>query len=88
MSTPAGDIEILFEDDHLIAVVKPAGLPTANAARGQESLFTILQQRRGSGAFVGIVSRLDAVVSGTPSNVVGLPLELVRDMLARIQRAR
>ena len=64
MSTPAGDIEILFEDDHLIAVVKPAGLPTANAARGQESLFTILQQRRGSGAFVGIVSRLDAVVSG------------------------
>lgn len=64
MSTPAGDIEILFEDDHLIAVVKPAGLPTANAARGQASVFTILQQRCGSGGFVGIVSRLDAVVSG------------------------
>ena len=28
------------------------------------------------------------LVSGTPSNVVGLPLELVRDMLARLQRAR
>jgi septum formation protein len=27
------------------------------------------------------------LVSGTPSNVVGLPLELVRDMLARLQRA-
>jgi len=56
--------EILLEDDHLIAVVKPAGLPTANAARGTPSMFTILQQSRPRGAFLGVVSRLDATVSG------------------------
>lgn len=56
--------EILLEDDHLIAVVKPAGLPTANAARGTASMFTILQQSLPRGAFLGVVSRLDATVSG------------------------
>jgi 23S rRNA-/tRNA-specific pseudouridylate synthase len=56
--------KIITEDDHLVAVVKPAGLPTANAARGTPSVFTILQQARPSGAFLGVVSRLDAPVSG------------------------
>lgn len=74
----AGDISILFEDDHLVVVVKPAGLPTANAARGEESLYTVLKQRFGEGAFVGVVSRLDAPVSGvvvfakTPAAAAGL----------------
>lgn len=61
-------LEILFEDDHLIAAVKPAGLPTANAPAGRPSLYTVLRQRLSAGggrdAFVGIVSRLDAPVSG------------------------
>jgi 23S rRNA pseudouridine1911/1915/1917 synthase len=64
MKSPDRDCEILFEDDHLIAAVKPAGLPTANAPRGTASLFTLLQARRPAGAFLGIVSRLDAPVSG------------------------
>ncbi len=57
-------IDVLFEDDHLIAVVKPAGLTTANAPAGKPSLFTWLKNRIGHEAFVGIVSRLDAPVSG------------------------
>ena len=56
--------EILHEDAHIIVVVKPAGLPTANAARGQRSLFTLLAAARPRGDFLGVVSRLDAPVSG------------------------
>jgi 23S rRNA pseudouridine1911/1915/1917 synthase len=57
-------IEILYEDDVLVAAVKPAGLPTANAPAGRSSLYTWLKARWGTAAFVGIVSRLDAPVSG------------------------
>jgi len=57
-------IEILHEDDVLVALVKPAGLPTANAPAGRASLYTWLKTRLGEDAFVGIVSRLDAPVSG------------------------
>ncbi len=64
METPVRGVEVLFEDDQLIAVVKSAGLPTANAAPGEASVFTTLKRRFGEAAFVGIVSRLDAPVSG------------------------
>ena len=57
-------LRILVEDEHFVGLVKPAGLPTANAARGEPSVFTILKQQLGPGAFLGIVSRLDAPVSG------------------------
>lgn len=57
-------IEILYEDDELVAAVKPAGFPTSNAPAGRPSLYTWLKQRLGEDAFVGIVSRLDAPVSG------------------------
>jgi 23S rRNA pseudouridine1911/1915/1917 synthase len=55
---------ILWEDDAIVVVVKPAGLPTANVPSGEASLYRWLQARWGQGAFVGIVSRLDAAVSG------------------------
>ena len=64
MAANLSHLESITEDDHLIAVVKPAGLPTANAARGTPSVFTILQESRPAGAFLGVVSRLDAPVSG------------------------
>lgn len=54
----------LHEDDALIVLAKPAGLPTANAPRGAASMFSLVQQRRPRGAFLGVVSRLDAPVSG------------------------
>ena len=57
-------IDVIFEDEHLIGLSKPAGLPTANAPRGAKSVYTWLQDRLGPAAFVGIVSRLDAPVSG------------------------
>jgi 23S rRNA pseudouridine1911/1915/1917 synthase len=57
------NLVFIHEDDDLVAVVKPAGLPTANAPRGTPSLYSLLAERPGTG-FVGIVSRLDAPVSG------------------------
>ena len=57
-------LETIAEDDHLIAVVKPAGLATANAARGTPSVFTMVQHTLPAGGFLGVVSRLDAPVSG------------------------
>jgi len=45
-------------------VAKPAGVPTANAPRGATSVFSLLQAARPRGAFLGVVSRLDAPVSG------------------------
>jgi len=64
MTPPPRNPETLFEDDHLLVVVKPAGLPTANAPSGEPSLYAFLKRRLGQGAFVGVVSRLDAPVSG------------------------
>jgi 23S rRNA pseudouridine1911/1915/1917 synthase len=63
MAVDGGGLEILFEDDAVIGVVKPAGLATANAPRGVPSLFTRLAARR-PGRFLGVVSRLDQPVSG------------------------
>ena len=64
MRSRAPRFEILHEDDHLIALVKPAGLPTANAPAGTDSVFTLLGRAGPPGSFLGVVSRLDAPVSG------------------------
>ena len=64
MDDASEGVEIIFEDDQLIGLVKPAGLPTANAPRGAASVYAWLRRRLGPTAFVGIVSRLDAPVSG------------------------
>jgi 23S rRNA pseudouridine1911/1915/1917 synthase len=64
MNSSYPELEFLFEDAALVALVKPPGLPTANAEAGEESVYTILKRRWPPGAFVGVVSRLDAPVSG------------------------
>ena len=54
----------IHEDDALIVVAKPAGVPSANAPRGTASMFSLVQDGRPPSAFLGVVSRLDAPVSG------------------------
>lgn len=61
MALPSPALEILHEDEHLLAVVKPVGLPTAHAPRGGDSLYARARVGR---PFVGVVSRLDLPVSG------------------------
>lgn len=64
MAGPRHEIEIMYEDDEVVGLVKPAGLPTANAPPGVASVYTLLRSRPPGNRFVGIVSRLDAAVSG------------------------
>jgi len=67
---PSPDLDILYEDNHLLVVNKPAGLPTQGVASDAESLVHLakesLKQRydKPGNVYLGVVSRLDAVVSG------------------------
>ena len=63
-------LEVLFVDNHLLVVAKPAGLPSVPDASGDESLFEraklwIKREYEKPGeVFLGIVQRLDRPVSG------------------------
>jgi 23S rRNA pseudouridine1911/1915/1917 synthase len=63
-------LDILYEDNHLLAVNKPAGLPTMGVAADVPSLVTLAKQyikqayRKPGGVYLGIMSRLDAGTSG------------------------
>lgn len=63
-------LEVLYWDNHLVVVDKPAGLPTVPDSSGAESLFdrvrTWVQTEFGKPgrAFLGVVHRLDRPVSG------------------------
>ncbi len=62
--------EIIYEDQYLLAVNKPAGIPTMGVAPDRRSVVALLRQflaARGpsdSGLFLGVVSRLDTPVTG------------------------
>jgi 23S rRNA pseudouridine1911/1915/1917 synthase len=62
--------QVLFEDNHLLVLNKPAGLATMGVAAGDSSLLTQAKQyikqkyRKPGNVYVGVVSRLDAPASG------------------------
>lgn len=64
------DLEVLFEDNHLLVVHKPAGLVTMGAPAGGPSLveqaraYVRRKYDKPGKVYLGIVSRLDAVASG------------------------
>lgn len=63
-------LDVLFEDNHLIAVNKPAGLLTQGDDSGDASLLDLVREdlrvryRKPGKAFVGLLHRLDRPVSG------------------------
>src|SRR6185295_5940539 len=69
-SAMAGPLEVLLCDNHLLVVVKPAGLPSVPDESGDESLLErakewVKQHFHKPGAvFLGVVQRLDRPVSG------------------------
>jgi 23S rRNA pseudouridine1911/1915/1917 synthase len=69
-ATPTAPLEILYEDNHLLAVNKPPGLATMGGTGQATSLVEQARQyikrryRKPGNVYLGIVSRLDAPVSG------------------------
>jgi 23S rRNA pseudouridine1911/1915/1917 synthase len=70
MPPHAAALDVLYEDNHLLAVNKPALLPTMGVADDAPSLIALARvylqtkyQKPGN-AYVGVVSRLDAPVTG------------------------
>jgi len=63
-------MNILYEDNHVIALVKPSGLATMGLPEGQTTLFTqtkayIKEKYAKPGeVYLGVVSRLDVPVTG------------------------
>jgi len=63
-------LDVLYEDNHLLAVNKPAMLPTMGVAEDRASLLAVakeyIREKYGKpgNVYLGIVSRLDAPVTG------------------------
>ncbi len=70
MSSFRGQLEVIYEDNHLLAVNKPAMLPTMGVDEDRPSLLAVARQyikqkyQKPGNVYVGIVSRLDAPVTG------------------------
>lgn len=61
---------VLYEDNHLLVVNKPAGLPTMGTPSGHPTLLTLAKEyvkdryQKPGNVYLGVVSRLDAPVTG------------------------
>jgi 23S rRNA pseudouridine1911/1915/1917 synthase len=61
---------VLYEDNHLLVVCKPAMLPTMGVEEGRASLLTVAKDyirekyHKPGNVYLGVVSRLDAPVTG------------------------
>ena len=67
---PPPRLDVIYEDNHLLAVNKPAGLPTMGVAAGVPSVVSLAKQyikhkyQKPGNVYLGIMSRLDAGSSG------------------------
>lgn len=63
-------LDVLYEDNHLLVVNKPAMLPTMGVAEGRPSLLEMAKEyvrrkyHKPGNVYLGVVSRLDAPVTG------------------------
>ena len=66
----SNSLEVIYEDNHLLAVVKPAGLATMGLRDGRATLLTVAKEyvkqryRKPGNVYLGVISRLDAPVTG------------------------
>lgn len=70
MSTSLPPLQVLYEDNHLLVVNKPAGVATMGMAAGATSMVTLAKEylkqhfKKPGNVYLGVVSRLDSLVSG------------------------
>lgn len=62
-------VNVLYEDNHIIAVMKPAGIPVQKGGKGQSLDLMVkdylkTKYKKPGNVFLGIVHRLDQPVSG------------------------
>jgi 23S rRNA pseudouridine1911/1915/1917 synthase len=63
-------LRVLYEDNHLLAIDKPAGLPTMGVAADKPSVLEAAREyvkqkyEKPGNVYLGVVSRLDAPVTG------------------------
>ena len=63
-------LSVLYEDNHLLVLNKPAGLPTMGTPEGVPTLLTLAKEyvknryQKPGNVYLGVVSRLDAPVTG------------------------
>ena len=68
LQTP--DLPIIFEDNHIVVVIKPVNMPSQEDASGDADLLTAIKDYRKikdnkqGEAFIGLVHRLDRVTGG------------------------
>ena len=70
VSNEQAKLEVLHEDNHVLVVNKPAGLPTMGVAADRPSVLSVAREyikrkyNKPGNVYLGIVSRLDAPVTG------------------------
>jgi Pseudouridylate synthases, 23S RNA-specific len=64
------ELDIIYDDNHLLVVVKPADIATMGLPEGEETLLTVAKDyvkeryHKPGNVYLGVVSRLDFPVSG------------------------
>ncbi|QDT69104.1 Ribosomal large subunit pseudouridine synthase D [Planctomycetes bacterium MalM25] len=67
---PSGSLQVVYEDNHLLAVAKPPGVATMGAAAGETTVLDLAKQHlkekyaKPGEVYLGVVSRLDKPVTG------------------------
>ncbi len=62
--------QVLYEDNHLLAIAKPANLATMGTSKGKPSLIALAKSyikrkyNKPGNVYLGVVSRLDALATG------------------------
>ncbi len=64
------DLKILYEDNHIIVVIKPVGIPVQEDKTGDKDMLTIIKEylkekyNKPGNVYLGLVHRLDRMVGG------------------------